>query len=1395
MEMRVGRAAASWVWLVLGLGASNAAVAVEPDALSDQVGAVAAEFRVDESGAATYSIPIYAVPGTAGVTPSIRLNYSSQGGDGPLGPGWSIGGLSSITRCRATRESGDFVANGQPVDGDPGPIDFSTADQFCLDGERLLPVANHGGSACPAVPGASLHVQQYRTELESFQRICAYKNAATDASPRFFSVERKDGSVSFYGDRDGWVAQATREDGYVETNAPGKEGEAITWAQTRFEDSTGNYIDYRYREANFDGELDLAEHLPDSIHYTGKRRLPNQTGVESPTYAEIRFHWDQHPNGVVWKYSSGATHTLGQFLMRIESWNEGKLVRSYRIDAGPSDSNSGRYRINAIQECADAQGARCKPPTRFAWSEGKYEFATNDSLAMWVPDFDKLRSYRIGDVDGDGRPDIVWVKDTSDTCSTGRFFVAFSDFDSQGRLTFSQPPQAGYCAARKMEDVEDSWHLLDYNGDGRDDLMVAGAAGTRWFVFPAKAGRPSATMQTAFDTAVNLIAGIDIPVPAEEKRLAQLTDLNGDGLLDVVYPVDTQGATVLKARLTERVAAGFAWGRERTLVAVSAPGGGSAVDPCDDALPETVCYTANFSRRLGSLHLNDFNGDGRADPLFTVTVTQPDPACPPRSQQDAMVLLAQQRLREALGLRTTDRDVADASQAERPLLMASAEADQAQQALLSATRCSAVRSSYVAAYTVDRITEDEIKLRLYGSWLESASDHSFPTLRYFRTGDINGDGLTDVLRKYAGSDDWMVQLNSGAGYLSPETVQGPIPNEDRVQLLDVTGDGRADMVYPSNESGKPFKMRPAIGAPEGALQAERGVPGGNARGCESGDCELGRYLHLLADFDGDGVTDFVRLQVAGRGSFYTSRAARRFLPRDVIVRITNGLGAVTELDYLPLTNNAVYRRDTGSRDRLMWGRGAPVQDFLAPLYVVARARSSAPVWGDPDARSSVYYRYAGAKMQGGGRGFLGFREITTVDENMLVTTGKKILTTTHYRQDFPFVGRPERTEVWAVPGSFTLGSCTDRPEQNACFTPSVPFSGVDGIKLQDNVQFYSSAPRFDPAVQAPLFLRMDGSEETRYELNGGAPISRVISTFQYDAYGNAVSTEVLTYNGADTVALHAVRTDNAYTNLADTWRLGRLTSSTVTHRRGDARKVRTTRFAYDMSGAKTGLLTAEAVQPGGGEELELRTLYRLDAFGNRTHSFTCSAQLSDTQCMSNTIDFHPNDPTRIHRYTRTEYDAHGRYVRRRYEPFWNGSAAVEKLAEEVLERNALGDVTWSRDANGVDRLAVFGSFGQPYYTWVETQAGAVVGQADKGLESWTTYRFCGSQTGQVSCPADARFRREVRTEGAPTRWTYFDVLGRAVLEVTQAFQSSADASFSAVCSYFDAAGRSERTSE
>ena len=76
------------------------------DTTSDKVGATIAQFRVDEGGSATYSIPIQVSPGTAGMVPKLALNYSSRTATGVMGPGWSLGGLSQIARCRQTRENG-----------------------------------------------------------------------------------------------------------------------------------------------------------------------------------------------------------------------------------------------------------------------------------------------------------------------------------------------------------------------------------------------------------------------------------------------------------------------------------------------------------------------------------------------------------------------------------------------------------------------------------------------------------------------------------------------------------------------------------------------------------------------------------------------------------------------------------------------------------------------------------------------------------------------------------------------------------------------------------------------------------------------------------------------------------------------------------------------------------------------------------------------------------------------------------------------------------------------------------------------------------------------------------------------------------------------------------------
>src|SRR5262245_31287398 len=66
------------------------------------VGRTPGSASVTQSGAFSYHIPIWAPPGPGGIQPNLSLEYNSQAGNGPLGVGWSLGGLSSLTRCNRT---------------------------------------------------------------------------------------------------------------------------------------------------------------------------------------------------------------------------------------------------------------------------------------------------------------------------------------------------------------------------------------------------------------------------------------------------------------------------------------------------------------------------------------------------------------------------------------------------------------------------------------------------------------------------------------------------------------------------------------------------------------------------------------------------------------------------------------------------------------------------------------------------------------------------------------------------------------------------------------------------------------------------------------------------------------------------------------------------------------------------------------------------------------------------------------------------------------------------------------------------------------------------------------------------------------------------------------------
>ncbi len=1334
-------------WLLAGVAFAT----VVPDTISDQVGATAGQFRVDESGAATYAIPIFTPPGTAGVAPQVALAYSSQGGEGPLGKGWAISGLSGINRCRATREAGDFISSGVPVDGDPQPINFTASDRFCLDGQRLI-TAPASAAVCKALSGAT--VSQYRGEIDSQQRVCGY---AFDASgPRFFTVERKDGSTSWFGDRrdtTGGLAGAY-PNGVLAANGTAQTS-VLSWAITRSQDSTGNYIDYSYAinpTAGYPGEQHVSR-----IAWTGKNQLPGQSAPAQTPTQWIDFTYSQLASIQFSRsYASGSQLWQTQQLDSVTVTAGTQVVRHYALTHQQSVATHALV-LSQLQECTDASKTICLAPTTFTLTAGVSSFDTADSNS--TSDFTGMVSYKIGDVDGDGRQDIVWLKQNDPGCSTWRVYVSYGELDSAGRLTFNRLPQAGYCIPQDMSAAPHAWNVFDYDGDGREDILIPIA--TSWSVLRSN-GRP-VNGGEAFNSSNNLIGALSPSIPAltNGSTVPNLADLNGDGQLDVVYK--TSVGSTLAARLAERRADGsWGWGAERALYV--------QVDSSDPCYSAGDCVYRNFSGATGGLHLNDFDGDSRADLLIKTSVSNGYCAPAPGA------------------IRRLSRMHTDSTAADSP-----------------SSGCNH-SSSYLQVMTVQSIAagvSGAITVHAIKSWDNSAYTD-------FRFADVNGDGVTDILAN--NSRGWTPFLNDGTGYFA--ALQSPltVPNAAAMQLVDVNGDGRADLVYPGSTTGG-CAFVAQLAQPDGTFAAQSALPGGRANACNNSDLTTNPWAQIFADFDGDGTVDYVRLNLQAAG-IYTSRATTlsRFQPHDLIQIVVNGYGAITRMLYTPLTNAAVYRPDNGSRNSqtlASYGRGSPIVDLLAPMYVVGYVESSAPVFNNPAALSYVYYRYAGAKMQGGGRGFLGFREISTVDANQ---SGHYVATTTDYRQDFPFIGSPSSTVKTVVNGNYASDVCltgivSANASGNACFKPpGNPFSAFAGINVSQNTQVWEASPAFAAGVQQPMQVRTMGTEEILRDLASSAITSDVGTSFSYNGFGDVTDTVVDTYADADITQVAEVKTVNTYVDDEASWRLGRLMTSTVTHTRNGSSIARKTAFTYDMaSAAKTGLLLSEQIQPPGPPnrtaDQDRKTVYTLDDYGNRLSTTTCSYDIAIASCGTSGVNFHPvngaSPSLNVQRYSRTTYDNSGHYPVATFEPFWSGTATIEMQTQQVNARDALGNVLQAVNAKGVQTMAVPGRFGRLYYTWAQTVIGAQNGDAASGAESWTTYRWCAGsgRSPTVSCPNGAAFRQRVVAEGAPTKWTYFDVLGRPLLAVGQSFNTGlAGQEFAGVCTYSDAVGRSERTS-
>lgn len=373
-------------------------------------------FDVSANGAAGYTIPIPALPGTAGMAPSLTLSYSSQSGNGLEGVGWSLGGFPAIGRCSRTMTQ----------DGVRGSVNYDTNDRFCMEGQRLAVISGTYGA----------DGSEYRTENEGFSKILAHGTAGN--GPSWFEVHTKSGQIMEFGN--------TTDSRIL---AQGKTT-ARSWAASKISDTKGNYLTVTYQNDTTNGQA-----YPTRIDYTG-----NAAAGLSP-YNSVQFVYETRPD-IAPLYHAGSLQRTTVRLTDIRTYQGTTLYADYRLgyDVSPATANS---RLVSVKACSDAALSSCLPPTTFAYSATTYANGGADGINIngnqGGPGYGTPTVS--GDFNGDGKSDAIACNFNYSNCS-----LSLSNGDGTFQTSTLSSDISGAFGGYQF-----TANAVDYNADGRAELL------------------------------------------------------------------------------------------------------------------------------------------------------------------------------------------------------------------------------------------------------------------------------------------------------------------------------------------------------------------------------------------------------------------------------------------------------------------------------------------------------------------------------------------------------------------------------------------------------------------------------------------------------------------------------------------------------------------------------------------------------------------------------------------------------------------------------------------------------------------------------------------------------------------------------------------------------------
>jgi YD repeat-containing protein len=356
--------------------------------------------------------------------PNLALVYNSSGGNGTMGPGWSLTGLGAIIRCDRT------VAQ----DGAAAPVGLLTSDGYCLNGNRLRLISGTYG-----VAGST-----YQTELADFSQITA--NGAAGNGPSYFIVKAKDGQTYEYGNSaDSRVTPSTS------IPTPYK------WLVNKVSDRSGNFISVTYGTPV---STAVGVSVPVSLSY----------GNSSTSLYGISLSYQANTAVGTQTSELAGNQLVNPYLLatlEVTSGSAATTVRRYTFTYLPAVYNTTANRLVSVQECADHASSDCFPATQIGYQDG-----APGLLAPQPTGIGATANVIAADVNGDGRDDLIFT-----TASGGNLIW---------QVELATP--TGYSAPITVATVSGSATYTgggvivdDLDGDGKNELLAP--TGSYWTVY------------------------------------------------------------------------------------------------------------------------------------------------------------------------------------------------------------------------------------------------------------------------------------------------------------------------------------------------------------------------------------------------------------------------------------------------------------------------------------------------------------------------------------------------------------------------------------------------------------------------------------------------------------------------------------------------------------------------------------------------------------------------------------------------------------------------------------------------------------------------------------------------------------------------------------------------